>query len=124
MYLCVKSDKRALTYNFSALFFKRDSDFHYFHVYKILSQFFFTITVVDIIFIHFYQSQSSSRLSLKSLRFNNADEKRTAIIQRDCLNKSFKTNRKIESSLQSKLTEDIRVRDKDIIKIQRYEKLI
>ncbi len=82
------------------------------------------MTIVDMIFIHFYQSRSSSRLSVKSPSLSNADEKRTAIIQCDSLNNLFKTNREIESSLQSKLAEDIRVEDEDIVEIQRHEKLI
>ncbi len=82
------------------------------------------MTTVDMIFIHFYQSRSSSRLSVKSSRLSNASEKRTAIIQCDSLNNLFKTNREIESSLQSKLTEDIRVEDEDTVEIQRHEKLI
>jgi len=84
------------------------------------------MTVVNMIFIHFYQSSStmSSRLSLKSSSLNNAGEKRTTIMQCDSLNNLFKTNREIESTLQSKLAEDIRVKDEDIVEIQRYEKHI
>lgn len=84
------------------------------------------MTVIDIIFIYFYQSSSmmSSRLSLKSSSLSNAGEKRTMIIQRDSLNNLFKTHREMKSSLQNKLTEDIRVENEDIVNIQRHEKLI
>jgi len=82
------------------------------------------MTIIDMIFIHFYQPRSSSRPSVKPPSLSNAGGKRTAIIQCDSLNNLFKTNREIESSLQSKLTEDIRVEDEDIVEIQRHEKLI
>ncbi len=84
------------------------------------------MTVVDMIFIYFYQSSltMSSRLSLKSSSLSNADEKRTTIMQCNSLNNLFKTNREIESTLQSKLTEDIKVENEDIVEIQRHEKLI
>ncbi len=82
------------------------------------------MTIVDMTFIHFYQPRSSSRLSVKSSSLGNAGEKCTAIIQCDSLDNLFKTNREIESSLQSKLTEDIRVENEDIVEIQRHEKLI
>ncbi len=74
--------------------------------------------------IHFYQPRLSSRPSVKPSCLGNAGGKRTAIIQCDSLDNLFKTNREIEPPLQSKLTEDIRVGDEDIVEIQRHEKLI
>ncbi len=84
------------------------------------------MTVVDMIFIHFYRSSSitSLCLSLKSSTWDSADERRDAILQRDRWDKSFKTNYEIESQLQSKLTEEIRVEDEDIFRIQHHEKFI
>lgn len=82
------------------------------------------MTVVDMIFIYFYQSQSSSRFNLQSSRLNIVDEKRTVILQRDWWNKSFKTNREIESSLQDKLIKNVKVRNENIVEIQRHEELI
>ncbi len=82
--------------------------------------------VVDMIFIYFYRPSStmSSHLSLKPPSLSNADGKHTAIIQRDSLNNLFKTNREMKSSLQSKLTEDIKVENEGIVEIQRHEILI
>ena len=74
--------------------------------------------------IHFYQPRPSSRPSVKPPSLGNAGGKRTAIIQCDSLDNLFKTNREIEPSLQSKLAEDIRAEDEDIVEIQRHEKLI
>ncbi len=78
------------------------------------------------IFIYFYQSSlmMSSHLSLKSSSLSNADEKCTTIIQRNSLNNLFKMNREMKSSLQSKLTKDIKVKNEDIVEIQRHEILI
>ncbi len=78
------------------------------------------------IFIHFYRSSSitSSCLSLKSSTWSSADERRDAILQRDKWDKSFKTNYEIESQLQSKLTEEIRVENEGIFRTQRHEKFI
>ncbi len=82
--------------------------------------------VVDMIFIYFYRSSltMSSHLSLKSSSLSNADEKCTMIIQHDSLNNLFKMNHEMKSSLQSKLTEDIKVENEDIVEIQRHEILI
>ena len=109
-----------------ALFFRTDTDFHHFLIYKIFLQFYSIMTVVDMIFIHFYQSSliTSSCLSLKSSTWDSVDERCDAILQRNRWNKSFKTNYKIESQLQSKLTEEIRVEDEDIFRIQHHEKFI
>jgi len=84
------------------------------------------MTVVDMIFIHFYQLSliTSSCLSLKSSTWDSVDERCDAILQRNRWNKSFKMNYKIESQLQSKLTEEIRVENEDIFKTQRHEKFI
>ena len=59
----------------------------------------------------------SLSLNLKLLSLNNANEKRTTIIQRNNLNNLFKTNREIKSSLKSKLIKDIKIENEDIINI-------
>jgi hypothetical protein len=84
------------------------------------------MAAVDMTSIHFYQSPPavSRRPSLKPPSLSNAGEKRTATMQCDSLDNLFKTNREIEPTLQSKLAEDTRVGDEDIVGIQRYEKLI
>ena len=77
------------------------------------------------IFIYFYQSLTISlRFDLKSLSLSNIDEKRTTTLQRDSLNNLFNTNRESKSSLQRNMTKNVRIENKDIIKIQRYKKLI
>jgi len=82
------------------------------------------MAIVDMTSIHFYQPRLSSRPSVKPSCLGNAGEKRTATIQCDSLDNLFKTNREIEPPLQSKLAEDTRVGDEDIVEIQRHEKLI
>jgi hypothetical protein len=116
----------ASTYNPSALPFRIGSDFHCFHVYNIPSQFYSTMAAVDMTSIHFYQPPPavSPRPSLKPPSLGNAGGKCTATIQCDRLNNLFKTNRRIEPTLQSKLAEDTRAGDEGIVEIQRHEKLI
>ena len=106
-----------------ALFFRTDSEFHCLFVHKIFSRFYFTMTVVDMIFIHFYRSSSTMilSLSLKSSLLSSADTKRNAILQRDRWDKPFKTNREIKSQLQDKITAEIKIENEDIFESQRHE---
>lgn len=92
-----------------ALSFRTNSNFHCFLVYKISSQLYSAMTAIDMSCINFYEPPPvrSSCFSLKSL-----------------MNKSFKTNRKIDPSLQSQMAEgDTKAMNEGIVETQRHEKL-